>query len=163
MMDRLRAYYLEAGYSIHTFESVLARQPARPLDFDQRMQAVRAFAELPEAESLAAANKRTRNILKKSTVPVPGSFANDLLVEPAEQALASALGSMQAEVTPLFESRDYTAALGRLAGLREPVDRFFDDVMVMAEDEKLRNNRLALLNNLSGLFLKVADISRLQD
>lgn len=163
MMDRLRAYYLEAGYSIHTFESVLARQPARPLDFDQRMQAVRAFAELPEAESLAAANKRTRNILKKSTVPVPGSFADDLLVEPAEQALASALGSMQAEVTPLFESRDYTAALGRLAGLREPVDRFFDDVMVMAEDEKLRNNRLALLNNLSGLFLKVADISRLQD
>jgi glycyl-tRNA synthetase beta chain len=162
MMDRLRAWYLDAGYDVHVFEAVLARQPRRPLDFDQRMRAVRAFRALPEADSLAAANKRIRNILRKSDTAIPASYDATLLQEPAEKALAVALQDLDRQTRPLFEQRDYTNALCQLADLQAPVDTFFDDVMVMADDVALRDNRLALLQSLSELFLQVADISLLQ-
>ena len=162
MMERLRAYYLDAGYDSHMFAAVLARQPARPLDFDQRMRAVKAFRELAEADSLSAANKRIRNILRKAGTAIPASCRKELLQEPAEQALAAALEALQITVEPLYEKRAYTDALCKLAALQPPVDDFFDQVMVMAEDSRLRDNRLALLNSLSELFLQVADISLLQ-
>ena len=162
MMERLRAWYLDAGYEIQVFEAVLARQPQRPLDFDQRMRAVRAFRELPEADSLAAANKRIRNILRKADTAIPATYNTALLQEPAEQALAAALQALDAQTRPLLEQRDYTNALCQLAALQVPVDTFFDDVMVMTDDVALRNNRLALLQALSELFLQVADISQLQ-
>ena len=126
------------------------------------MHAVKTFRSLPESASLAAANKRISNILRKAGTDIPDGYDPALLQEDAEQALASAVTELDAAVGPMFEQRDYTDALCRLAALQAPVDRFFDDVMVMADDTKLRDNRLALLNALSGLFLRVADISRLQ-
>jgi glycyl-tRNA synthetase beta chain len=162
MMERLRAYYLDAGYDIHVFESVLARRPVQPLDFDQRMAAVKAFRELPEADSLAAANKRIRNILRKADTAIADNYDQTLLQDPAEQALADAIEALAGQVQPLFEQRAYTDALLKLATLQTPVDAFFDAVMVMTEDSTLRDNRLALLNSLSRLFLQVADISYLQ-
>jgi glycyl-tRNA synthetase beta chain len=162
MMDRLRAWYVDAGYEVHVFEAVLARQPLRPLDFDERMRAVRAFRELPEADSLSAANKRIRNILRKASTVIPATYQHERLQEPAEQALAAALELLDAQTRPLFQQRDYTNALRRLATLQTPVDDFFDNVMVMADDDALRDNRLALLQALSDLFLQVADISLLQ-
>lgn len=162
MLERLRAYYVDNGYDSDVFEAVLARRPARPLDFEQRMQAVRAFRNLPESTALAAANKRIRNILRKAQLQNADGIDSKLLKEPAEQALAAALNELGDTVSPLFAQRDYTDALCRLAALRAPVDRFFDGVMVMDENPVLRNNRLALLEALSGLFLRVADISRLQ-
>jgi glycyl-tRNA synthetase beta chain len=162
MMDRLRAYYLDAGYDGDVFEAVLVRRPVRPIDFDQRMRAVKAFRNLPESESLASANKRIRNILRKSGAEIPATYDSDLLQEGAEQDLARAMRDLDKKVTPLFEQRIYTEALCALAALRDPVDRYFDSVMVMVDDQLLRHNRLALLNALSDLFLRVADISRLQ-
>jgi len=162
MMERLRSWYLDAGYETPVFDAVLARQPSRPLDFDSRMQAVRAFRALPESASLAAANKRIRNILRKAETAVPSQYQQELLIEPAEQALAGAITTQAEAVQPLFARREYTPALSLLAGLQAPVDSFFDDVMVMADDAALRDNRLALLNTLSALFLQVADISLLQ-
>jgi len=161
MMERLRNWYTDAGCDTLVFDAVLARQPARPLDFDFRIQAVQTFQGLPEAASLAAANKRIRNILRKSGTDVPDNYRQDLLQEPAEQALAAALAERTAVVMPLFDARDYATALRELAALQAPVDRFFDDVMVMADNPALRDNRLALLNTLSELFLQVADISLL--
>jgi glycyl-tRNA synthetase beta chain len=162
MMERLRAYYLDAGYDSDVFESVLARRPVRPTDFDQRMRAVKAFRNLPESESLASANKRIRNILRKSGSGIPAAYDSALLQEGAEQDLARAMCELEKEVIPLFEQRAYTEALCALAALRDPIDRYFDSVMVMVDDPLLRDNRLALLNALSDLFLRVADISRLQ-
>jgi glycyl-tRNA synthetase beta chain len=162
MMERLRGYYLEQDYEADEFAAVLARQPRRPMDFDSRLAAVRAFRRLPESASLAAANKRIRNILRKAEAAIPGHHDPALLQEPAEQALAAAIGKLEKLVSPLFENRDYTQALRELAALQAPVDKFFDDVMVMSDDATLRDNRLALLNALSDLFLQVADISRLQ-
>jgi glycyl-tRNA synthetase beta chain len=165
ILERLRAYYLEAGFDVQNFDAVMARQPARPLDFDQRMRAVQAFRQLPEAESLAAANKRIRNILRKAHeagISFPDACNTSLLQEPAERDLAQALERLETQVGPLFAQRDYTRALCQLAALQAPVDTFFDTVMVMSDDEVLRNNRLALLNAMSGLFLQVADISLLQ-
>jgi glycyl-tRNA synthetase beta chain len=163
MMERLRAYYADNDYDTDVFEAVLARRPVRPLDFEQRMQAVRAFRRLPESAALAAANKRIRNILRKADARTVDGVDDRLLREPAEQTLAAALQELEAAVSPLFAQRDYTDALCRLAALQAPVDRFFDEVMVMDDDEALRANRLALLDSLSGLFLGVADISRLRD
>ena len=162
MMERLRAYYLDAGYYGDVFEAVLARRPVRPIDFDQRMRAVKAFRNLPESESLASANKRIRNILRKSGSEIPTVYDSALLQEGAEQDLARAMRELNKEVNPLFEQRAYTESLCALAALRDPIDRYFDSVMVMVDDPLLRDNRLALLNALSDLFLRVADISRLQ-
>lgn len=162
MMGRLKAYYQEQGIAADTFEAVLAQRPTRPLDFDARLKAVTAFRELAEAESLAAANKRIGNILKKSSEAIPAKVDDKLLQESAEKALHKDVEAMAKKVAPLFAKRDYESALKQLAGLREVVDNFFDQVMVMAEDPKIRANRLALLGQLRGLFLEVADLSLLQ-
>jgi glycyl-tRNA synthetase beta chain len=159
MLERMRAYALDRGIRIDVFEAVLATRPLRPLDFERRMQAVNDFLALPQAESLSAANKRIANILKKVEGELPSRIDTALLQDPAERALASHVEVIEAELAPLFAAGDYTAALGRLAHLREAVDAFFDGVMVMAEDAALRANRLALLNRLRALFLRVADIS----
>jgi glycyl-tRNA synthetase beta chain len=161
-MERLRAYYLDTGVAPDTFEAVLARRPTRPVDFDRRVHGVSAFRALPEAASLAAANKRIHNILRQAGEATAGTVEPWLLEHPAERALAEAVGALAREVEPLLASGAYTAALTRLAGLREAVDRFFDDVMVMVDDPRVRQNRLALLAEVSGLFLRAADVSRLQ-
>ncbi len=161
MLDRFRAWYEDAGIPVGVFLSVMALKPSRPLDFDRRVKAVSHFRNLVEAEALAAANKRVSNILSKQG-SLPQSEVNTaLLTEKAEQALADAIATQQAALEPLFAAGNYQAALESLSALRETVDAFFEDVMVMAEDEAVRNNRLALLNQLRGLFLGVADISLL--
>jgi glycyl-tRNA synthetase beta chain len=163
MLERLRAYYAEAGVRVDEFEAVLAQRPTQPYDFDRRLRAVTAFRKLPDAESLSAANKRISNILKQAGGKVAHTVNAALLKDDAERALADKLAAVTREVTPLFDARDYEGALKKLAGLRATVDTFFDKVMVMADDVALRNNRLALLNALRDLFLRVADVSRLQD
>ncbi len=163
MLDRLRGYYLDQGVRPDTFEAVLDCRPTRPLDFDRRVRAVGAFRKLPEAASLAAANKRIRNILKKVETVLPFQVQPHLLVEESEQALAGRLVELSSEVIPFMEAGLYGEALNRLAKLREPVDAFFDQVLVMADDPAIRDNRIALLNELGSLFLRVADFSRLQD
>lgn len=163
MMERLRRYYIDQGISADNFEAVLMRQPQQPYDFHQRLNAVVEFRKLPEAESLAAANKRIGNILKQVENYDAIQFSDNLLQEDAEQKLAAALSSIRDKVTPMLDNSEYATALSALAGLKNAVDTFFDDVMVMCDDEALKNNRLALLNQLSNLFLKTADISRLQN
>lgn len=161
MIERFRAWYEDDGIPVQVFQAVNAKQITEPLDFDQRVKAVHAFYQLPEAASLAAANKRVSNILAKQNGPISNSFDNQLMVEPAEISLAKALTEKLEHVVPLFANKQYREGLAQLASLRDHVDHFFDQVMVMAEDEKLRNNRLALLNQLRDLFLQVADISLL--
>jgi glycyl-tRNA synthetase beta chain len=163
ILERLRGYYLDQGLRADSFEAVLECRPTRPLDFDRRIRAVSAFRELPEATSLAAANKRIRNILKKIDGVLPIQVQPDLLREVAEQILAGRLVELSSDVMPLMDRGLYAEALSRLAALREPVDAFFDQVLVMADDPALRDNRIALLNKLGGLFLRVADFSRLQE
>jgi len=162
LMERLRRYYLDEGVSPDTFESVLAINTGKPLDFHQRLKAVTEFRKLNEAESLAAANKRISNILKKSDAPDINSIDSNLLVEESEITLAKSLDEYQKRLAPILEKRDYKSALTELAGLRDSVDNFFDNVMVNCEDEATKMNRLALLGNLSALFLQTADISKLQ-
>jgi glycyl-tRNA synthetase beta chain len=159
ILDRLRGYYQEQGIGADIVEAVAALKPSQPLDFDRRVKAVAAFRQLTAAESLAAANKRISNILKKVEGDIPSHVEPGLLQEPAEKALAQAVSVQENTVLPLFAAGDYEAALLSLASLREPVDQFFTDVMVMVDDMALRNNRLALLNHLRGLFLRVADLS----
>jgi len=161
--DRLRRYFLDrdAGLDTETFDAVMARQPSSLVDFELRLQAVQAFLELDEAQSLASANKRIANILRQAGSTETTDISEELLDEDAERALYDALVSAEATVRPLLDERGYTKALRELAALRQPVDRFFDDVMVMADDEAVRTNRLALLSGLRALFLDVADISRL--
>ena len=162
MLDRLRGYVLDRGYRPDEFEAVLAVWPASLVDFERRLKAVQEFRRLPEAESLAAANKRIRNILRKSAEEVVANVDDAVLVESAEKALLEAARQARESILPSLQQRDYTAALSRLAQLREPVDGFFDGVMVMAEDAGLRRNRLGLLGIIEGLFLDIADISKLQ-
>ncbi|MDJ0938183.1 MAG: glycine--tRNA ligase subunit beta [Woeseiaceae bacterium] len=161
--DRLRRYFLDRDASLRTetFDAVLAQAPASLVDFDNRLHAVQAFTALDAAESLAAANKRIENILKKAEVDDPGAVVEKRLTDAAEKALHSALDGAAAKVEPLLADRHYEAALTELAALKAPVDEFFDEVMVMADDETLRNNRLALLGAVRELFLQIADISRL--
>lgn len=162
--DRLKARYLEQGIAPQIFEAVRSKGlPSNPLDFHKRIQAVATFKNLAEAETLAAANKRVKNILSKSDVSIPkDSFVDDILLkEKSEKELSSQLIAKEKEIEPLIKSGNYTAALKALATLKEPVDQFFTDVMVMVDDEALRNNRLRLLNRLRKLFLEIADISLL--
>ena len=159
VLERLKGYYQEQGINGALVDAVAALKVSQPLDFDRRVKAVAAFRQLSAAESLAAANKRISNILKKVDGELAAQVDPNLLQLPAEQALAAAVQAQQAKVEPLFAQGDYEAALLSLAELREPVDKFFDDVMVMADDLALRNNRLALLNSLRSLFLRVADLS----
>jgi glycyl-tRNA synthetase beta chain len=162
ILDRLRAYYQEQDIRPDVLDAVTALKPVRPVDINKRIHAVNAFRQLPEAESLAAANKRSGNILKKVKGTLPETIKPDLLAEKAEQKLFQALTDLNKTVGPLLANSDYEPALQMLAGLRQPVDTFFDDVMVMVDDTRVRDNRIALLNQLHGLFLQVADISRLQ-
>lgn len=162
LLQRLRRHYLDNGVAPDSFEAVLAIGIRRPLDFDRRLRAVTEFRKLAAAESLAAANKRIVNILKKSGAETRPRLDPALLRAPEERKLAESLERRRAELTPLLRQGDYRAALCRLAGIRPEVDDFFDRVRVMCEDEALRNNRLALLHNLRRLFLETADISRLQ-
>ena len=160
IFERLRGYCLDHGYTADEFDAVIAVKPPEPLDFIQRLKAVKAFRQLPEAEGLAAANKRIRNILKKSDTQ-PAASVGALLEAQEKQLLQAALQSAE-DIQPLLAQRNYQATLNRLAGLRNDVDAFFDHVMVMTDDLELRANRLALLNMLSEQFLTCADISRLQ-
>lgn len=166
MLERLRNYYLGEDESRHfrvdLVDAVLALKPASPLDVHRRLAALEAFRRLPEAASLAAANKRIRNILKQEARGARNGLDTALLHDDAEKRLAAELERLSAQVAPLFERREYAQALTHLAGLRPAVDAFFDRVLVMAEDARVRDNRLALLERLSGLFLRVADLSRLQ-
>jgi glycyl-tRNA synthetase beta chain len=159
--ERLRGYYAEQGTTPAQFEAVLAVRPASLRDFDRRLRALAEFAAMPEAEALAAANKRIRNILRKNAEPVAERIDAALLVEPAEQALAESVQAALRETDAALAARDYVAVLRRMAWLRAPVDAFFDSVMVMAEDPAVRGNRLALLKRLSDRFLAVADVSQL--
>ena len=161
MLGRFRAWYQDEGIAVDVIQAVLARHPTRPADFDARVRAVSHFRTLDSAEALAAANKRVSNILAKADAAI-GEINLTACVEPAEKALAEAVLALHTEVQPLIAKGDYTAVLDKLANLRAPVDNFFDNVMVNAEDPALRQNRLAILNTLQGLFLQVADISVLQ-
>lgn len=162
IMERLRGYYQDRGIPVDLIDAVLATHPLRLLDIDRRIQACQAFRLLPEAESLAAANKRISNILKKTEQAIPDRIDPALLTDTAEKELAGELETMNSAVVPLLDAGDYTPALTRLAGLRNSVDAFFDQVMVMVDDDTIRANRLALLKSLRDLFMRVADLSRLQ-
>ena len=161
MLGRFRAWYQDEGIAVDVIQAVLARRPTRPADFDARVRAVSHFRTLDSAEALAAANKRVSNILAKADAAI-GEINLTACVEPAEKALAEAVLALRTEVQPLIAKGDYTAVLDKLANLRAPVDSFFDNVMVNAEEPALRQNRLAILNTLQDLFLQVADISVLQ-
>ncbi len=162
MMDRLRGYYAELGVASDLFEAVAELRLGSPADMDRRIHAVAAFRQLPEAQALAAANKRIRNILRKTQETFPDSPDPGLFAEEAEMALGREIESLAPRIEQLVASADYAEALRALAGLRAPVDRFFDEVMVMSEDLVQRRNRLALLASLARLFGGVAEISRLQ-
>lgn len=158
-LERFRSWYEERNIPAEIYQAVSAKGLTCPLDIDKRVHAVAEFYQLPQAAALAAANKRVSNILAKQESPPSKTIDTALLKEPAEKVLGQQLAALQAEVAPLFAERQYSRALATLAGLGDAVDAFFDDVMVMCEDEQLRNNRLALLLNLRDLFWEIADIS----
>ena len=163
VVDRLRRYYLDqdAGITTEMFEAVRTKRPASLSDFDERLKAVAAFSRLEPATSLAAANKRTANILRQAEYNDDSSLDPVLLGDAAEVALYESLKTAEKNTRPLLERRAYTEALTQLAELRQPVDTFFDEVMVLTDDEAIRQNRLALLSELRALFLNIADVSRL--
>ncbi len=163
MLDRLRGILRERGFTPNEIEAVVAQNPDRLDDIVQRLEAVQAFASLPEAGSLAAANKRITNILKKNEAALAQATTVNpaLLQDEAEKNLAAAVARVQPEVDAAFAAGDFTGTLMTLAQLRDDVDAFFNDVMVMADDIALRNNRLALLSSLHGMMNRVADISKL--
>lgn len=163
MLDRFDASYQDAGIATEIVQSVKVLRPTSPLDFDRRIQAVSHFSKLPEASALASANKRVANLLAKAEgVAIPTSVNAALLGEAAEKTLAEAISAQQARVAQAAQAGDYTSVMESLATLKEPVDAFFDKVMVNTDDEAVRMNRLALLKQLQNLFLLVADISLLQ-
>jgi glycyl-tRNA synthetase beta chain len=161
MLERLKGLYAEQGIGSEVYEAVAEVHPTRPADFELRLRAVLEFRALPEAAALAAANKRIRNLLRKASDDVPSTVDDSLFASPEEQALWDALRAKEVELEPLLATADYTAALRRLAALREPIDRFFDGVMVMVEEPAVRVNRLALLGSLYRLFRQVADVGQL--
>lgn len=161
MLGRFRAWYQDEGFGVDVIQAVLARRPTKPADFDARVRAVSHFRTLDSAQALAAANKRVANILAKAEGDI-GEIDLNRCVEPAEKALAQAVVSLQKGLEPLIAKGDYQSVLNQLADLRQPVDDFFNTVMVNSEDVTLRQNRLAILHSLQQLFLQVADISLLQ-
>jgi glycyl-tRNA synthetase beta chain len=161
VMERLRAYYKDQGIAGDVVDAIASVNPQRPLDFDLRVKAVTEFRKLEAAEPLAAANKRIGNILKKVD-DIPRNIDTNLLTEDTEKALYQTILDQTEKVTPLFADAKYTEALSSLAALRNDIDSFFDHVMVMVDDSTLKNNRLALLQQMRGLFLHIADLSRLQ-
>ena len=163
IFDRLRALYIDQGIASDVFLSVDAVRPASPLEFDARIKAVSHFVTLPQAQALAAANKRVSNILQKSSIPAGTEIVSARLTDAAERALAERLEAVQKRVEPLLKQSDFTPALAAMAELQPVVDAFFDQVMVNVDDPAIRDNRLALLQQLRTLFLRVADISLLQN
>ncbi|TYK65806.1 glycine--tRNA ligase subunit beta [Colwellia echini] len=161
IMGRFRAFYQEQGISVDVIQAVLAKKPSAPLDFEKRIKAVTFFGELPEAATLAAANKRVGNILAKFDGQLT-AFNSDLATEQAEKDLANVYQAIKLEVAPLMAVKDYQAALSELAQLKAPIDTFFDNVMVMSDDEAIKINRLTLLNEIRNSFFAIADISVLQ-
>ncbi len=162
ILDRLKTYYLNKNTKADVFDAVKSQRPTQPNDFDARIQAVAEFQSEDAAASLAAANKRISNILKKSKESIPDQVNPKLLSETEEKNLADQVLDLSSQVKPLIASRDYAAILHLLASLRDNVDTFFDNVMVNVDDTRVRQNRLALLKQLRNLFLDVADISKLQ-
>lgn len=160
-IERLRAYYLEQGIRKDVFEAVMAREVMNPSEFNRRIAGMNAFMQLPEAANLAAANKRISNILRQADTS-PQKLDPALFETSAEISLHAAITKLETAIQPFLKSGDYAAVLTELAALRVPVDKFFDEVMVMDENPAVRNNRLALLQSLSGLFLHTADLSRIQ-
>ena len=161
MLDRLRAYYLDRKVPVDVFDAVSALKPSRPLDFDKRIKAVSAFRDLPEAESLSAANKRVGNILKKAESSHAAVVNAGLFEVQEEETLYNELESLKSKTAPMFDAGDYETALRHLSVLRKPVDDFFDNVMVMTDNMNIRNNRIALLSKMNTLFMRAADLSRL--
>ena len=162
ILDRFKSWYKEEGYAAEIYLSVAPLNLGNPLDIDARVNAVASFSLLPEAGDLATANKRVSNIISKQLgESEPVTLDSNLLVEPAEKALAESITRMSLLSEPLLASRDYTNVLKNLATLRDPIDSFFNDVMVMADDQALRNNRLSLLSKLRTLFVNVADIAQM--
>ena len=160
ILERARSYFEDLGFSATEVDAVLCLRPARLDLVPRQLEAVRAFAALPEAESLAAANKRIGNILKQAD-QVPNGFDVGLMVLPEEKSLAKSFGSLQADVDGAYRALDYTRALKTLASLKAPVDAFFDKVMVMDRDPRLRANRIGLLSTLHGTMNRIADLSKL--
>jgi glycyl-tRNA synthetase beta chain len=162
IVERLRAYYQDQNVGPEVVEAVSAMNISSPIDFEHRVKAVNVFKALPEAVPLAAANKRIANILKKLDKPVTESVNSELFVETQEPALYDVIKQQQAKLEPLLANNSYQEALLSLAAIRPEVDAYFDGVMIMSDDEALKNNRLALLTELRALFLQVADLSSLQ-
>ncbi|MEN8280977.1 glycine--tRNA ligase subunit beta [Acinetobacter gerneri] len=158
---RYRAKYEDQGVAVDVIQAVQALSPKSPVDFDKRVNAVNHFRDLSEAAALAAANKRVANILAKEATPT-GDVVEANLVEDAEKALYAEIKAVKPVIEPLLAAKDYTAALSQLAALRAPIDAFFDNVMVMADDAELKANRLRLLAQIRALFTSIADISVLQ-
>jgi glycyl-tRNA synthetase beta chain len=162
MLERFRAWYEDEDIATEVFKAVSAKKLTVPLDIHRRVHAVHAFTSLPQAPALAAANKRVSNILDKQAPEfIRGEVSKDLLTDPAEVALANQLHSKRTAVAALLKRSQYTEALASLADLQPAVDQFFDEVMVMVDDDGLRQNRLNLLKTLRDQFLQVADISLL--
>ena len=161
MLERFRSWYEEDKIRPEVFLAVMAKSPTRPLDIHRRVQAVNDFSQLPEARNLASANKRVSNILSKQDAEIAANVDSGLLHENAEKALAEQLATLSNTLQPLIADQDYGQILQQLAQLQQPVDDFFDQVMVMADDMSLRQNRLAILSQLRELFLEVADVSLL--
>ena len=159
---RLTALYQSQNIATTIINSVMACEPQSPLDFDHRVKAVNAFSQVAEAKDLAAANKRISNILKKQESAVSQNVDQSKLSEAGEKDLFNAIESIQTECVALFDAGDYQQGLAKLASLRTPVDDFFEQVMVMSDNESKKNNRLALLKRMQSLFLRVADIALLQ-
>lgn len=161
IMGRFRAFYQEQGIAVDVIQAVLAKKPSAPLDFDKRIKAVSFFGELDEATTLAAANKRVGNILAKFDGQLYGGFKTELANESAEKDLADIFQNISMKVAPLMTQKNYQAALSELAQLKAPIDTFFDNVMVMSDDEAIKINRLTLLNEIRNSFFAIADISLL--
>jgi glycyl-tRNA synthetase beta chain len=159
ILARFKAWYAEQGIASGVVQAVAVNRPTRPADFAARVEAVKSFSTLESSEALAAANKRVANILAKNVFKDELSLNKDLLNAPAEIALANSLESVETRIQPMLNQSDYTSALIVLAELRQPIDEFFENVMVMADDESVKRNRLTLLSRLRGLFLCCADIS----
>lgn len=162
VMGRFKAFYQEQNINVDVIQAVLAKKPSAPLDFDKRIKAVSYFSQLAEAETLAAANKRVGNILAKFDGELFQNFNSELATEAEEQALASSFAKISDKVAPFMANKDYQAALTELAQLKAPIDTFFDNVMVMSDDEAVKTNRLTLLNQVRDCFFDIADISLLQ-
>jgi glycyl-tRNA synthetase beta chain len=162
ILARFNAWYTEQGILTGVVQAVAVNRPTRPADFAARVEAVKSFNTLESADALAAANKRVANILAKTQFKEQLSFNRELLLEPAEITLSNSLESVEARIQPMLNISDYTSALIVLAELRQPIDEFFENVMVMADDESVKRNRLSLLSRLRSLFLCCADISVLK-